>query len=53
MGSRWLVAGFGVGTTTVYRYFTEAVGLLAFLAPGRIDAVRVGEGEPDPCDATP
>ncbi|MFE3497819.1 transposase family protein [Streptomyces sp. NPDC059175] len=35
-----LAAGFGIGTTTVYRYVTEAVGLLADLAPTLADAVR-------------
>lgn len=35
-----LAAGFGVGTTTAYRYVTEAVELLAALAPSLADAVR-------------
>lgn len=35
-----LAAGFGVGTTTAYRYITEAVGLLATLAPTLADVVR-------------
>ncbi|MEU0401642.1 transposase family protein [Streptomyces sp. NPDC006197] len=35
-----LAAGFGIGTTTAYRYVTEAVELLAALAPGLTDAVR-------------
>ncbi len=35
-----LAAGFGVGTTTAYRYVTEAVELLATLAPSLADAVR-------------
>lgn len=35
-----LVAGFGIGTTTVYRYVTEAVELLAALAPTLAEAVR-------------
>ncbi len=35
-----LAAGFGVGTTTAYRYVTEAVELLAGLAPSLADAVR-------------
>ncbi|WP_053663599.1 IS5 family transposase [Streptomyces sp. MMG1121] len=35
-----LAAGFGVGTTTAYRYVTEAVELLAVLAPSLADAVR-------------
>ncbi len=36
-----LAAGFGIGTTTAYRYITEAVDLLAALAPSLADAVRV------------
>jgi hypothetical protein len=35
-----LAAGFGIGTTTAYRYVTEAVDLLAELAPTLADAVR-------------
>jgi hypothetical protein len=35
-----LAAGFGIGTTTAYRYVTEAVDLLAALAPTLADAVR-------------
>lgn len=35
-----LAAGFGVGTTTAYRYITEAVGLLATLPPTLADVVR-------------
>ncbi|WP_033320945.1 IS5 family transposase [Streptomyces yerevanensis] len=35
-----LAAGFGIGTTTVYRYVTEAVELLAALAPTLAEAVR-------------
>ncbi|GAA4785440.1 transposase family protein [Streptomyces sanyensis] len=35
-----LAAGFGIGTTTAYRYVTEAVELLAALAPGLTEAVR-------------
>ncbi|MGI5443410.1 IS5 family transposase [Streptomyces shenzhenensis] len=35
-----LAAGFGVGTTTAYRYVTEAVELLAVHAPSLADAVR-------------
>lgn len=35
-----LAAGFGVGTTTAYRYATEAVELLAGLAPTPADATR-------------
>lgn len=35
-----LAAGFGVGTTTTHRYPTEAVELLAALAPGLAVAVR-------------
>ncbi|MFE5908225.1 IS5 family transposase [Streptomyces wedmorensis] len=35
-----LAAGFGIGATTVYRYITEAVELLAALAPTLAEAVR-------------
>ncbi|MFJ6900612.1 IS5 family transposase [Streptomyces hokutonensis] len=35
-----LAAGFGVGTTTVYRYVTEAAELLAVLAPTLAEAVK-------------
>jgi hypothetical protein len=35
-----LAVGFGVGTTTAYRYVTEAVDLLAALAPTLADAIR-------------
>ncbi|MFJ2555732.1 MULTISPECIES: transposase family protein [unclassified Streptomyces] len=35
-----LAAGSGVGTTTAYRYVTEAVQLLAALAPSLADMVR-------------
>ncbi len=35
-----LAAGFGVGTTTAYRYVTEAVEFLGTLAPSLADAVR-------------
>jgi DDE superfamily endonuclease len=35
-----LAAGFGVGTTTAYRYVTEAVDLLAALAPTLADAMK-------------
>jgi hypothetical protein len=35
-----LAAGFGIGTTTVYRYVTEAVELLAALAPTLTEAMR-------------
>jgi len=35
-----LAAGFGVGTTTAYRYITEAVDLLAALAPTLAEAAR-------------
>ncbi|WP_338485103.1 transposase family protein [Streptomyces sp. SCSIO 75703] len=35
-----LAAGFGVGTTTAHRYVTEAVDLLAALAPSLADTVR-------------
>ncbi|MFE9969634.1 transposase family protein [Streptomyces hirsutus] len=35
-----LAAGFGVGTTTAYRYIAEAVDLLAALAPTLAEAAR-------------
>ncbi|WP_240139981.1 IS5 family transposase [Streptomyces sp. MUM 178J] len=35
-----LAAGFGIGTTTAYRYITEAVELLAALAPALAEAAR-------------
>ncbi|PJE97175.1 IS5/IS1182 family transposase [Streptomyces carminius] len=35
-----LAAGFGIGTTTTYRYVTEAVELLAALAPTLTEAAR-------------
>jgi hypothetical protein len=35
-----LAAGFGIGVSTVYRYVTEAVEMLAALAPGLAEAVR-------------
>ncbi|WP_406464431.1 IS5 family transposase [Streptomyces sp. NBC_01622] len=35
-----LAAGFGIGTTTAYRYITEAVDLLACLAPTLAEAAR-------------
>jgi hypothetical protein len=35
-----LAAGFGIGTTTAYRYITEAVELLAALAPTLAEAAR-------------
>ncbi len=35
-----LAAGFGIGIATAYRYITEAVDLLADLAPTLAEAVR-------------
>jgi hypothetical protein len=35
-----LAVGFGIGTSTVYRYVAEAVDLLAALAPTLEEAVR-------------
>src|SRR3954468_5783317 len=40
-----LAAGFGIGTTTAYRYITEAVDLLAALAPTLEQAVREASGK--------
>lgn len=35
-----LAAGFGIGTTTAYRYIAEAVDMLAALAPSLAEAAR-------------
>ncbi|MFJ1973988.1 transposase family protein [Streptomyces sp. NPDC087903] len=35
-----LAAGFGIGTTTAYRYITEAVEVLDALAPTPVEAIR-------------
>lgn len=40
-----LAAGFGIGTTTAYRYITEAVDVLAALAPTLADAVRAASAK--------
>lgn len=40
-----LAAGFDIGTTTAYRYVTEAVELLAALAPGLTDVVRTASAK--------
>ncbi|MGW2684592.1 IS5 family transposase [Streptomyces sp. NPDC001414] len=40
-----LAAGFGIGTTTAYRYITEAVKLLAALAPTLTEAVRAASAK--------
>jgi hypothetical protein len=40
-----LAVGFGVGTTTVYRYLREALELLAALAPTLADAIDVARGK--------
>jgi hypothetical protein len=40
-----LAAGFGIGTTTAYRYVTEAVELLAALAPSLADALRTASAK--------
>ena len=40
-----LAAGFGISTTTAYRYVTEAVDLLAALTPGLTDAVRTASAK--------
>ena len=45
-----LAAGFGVGTTTAWRYVTETVGLLAVRSPKLRGALRGGaEGGPRLC----
>ncbi|GAU71488.1 two-component response regulator [Streptomyces sp. NBRC 110611] len=43
-----LASGFGVGTTTAYRYVTETVELLATLAPGPADAMRTASAKAYP-----
>ncbi|WP_373305334.1 transposase family protein, partial [Streptomyces roseolus] len=40
-----LVAGFGIGTTTACHYITEAVDVLAALAPSLVDAVRAASAK--------
>lgn len=40
-----LAAGFGVGTTTAYRYIAEAVDVLAALAPTLAESVRTASGK--------
>ncbi|WP_409470761.1 IS5 family transposase [Streptomyces sp. HC307] len=40
-----LAAGFGIGTTTAYRYVTEAVEILAALAPTLAEAVRTASSK--------
>lgn len=40
-----LAAGFGDGTTTAYRYITEAVNLLAALAPTLTEAARAASAK--------
>ncbi|RBM24421.1 transposase family protein [Streptomyces sp. PT12] len=40
-----LAAGFGIGTTTAYRYITEAVDLLSSLAPPLAEAARTASGK--------
>lgn len=40
-----LAAGFGIGITTAYRYITEAVEVLATLAPGLAEAVRTASSK--------
>lgn len=40
-----LAAGFNIGTTTAHRYVTEAVELLAALAPSLADAVRIASAK--------
>ena len=36
-----LACGFEIGTSTVYRYLREAIGLLAAMAPTLADAIAV------------
>lgn len=40
-----LAAGFGIGTTTAYRYITEAVEVLAALAPTLVEAIRTASSK--------
>ncbi|MDT9682287.1 transposase family protein [Streptomyces sp. TRM76323] len=40
-----LAAGFGIGTTTAYRYITEAVEVLTALAPSLAEAVRTASAK--------
>jgi hypothetical protein len=40
-----LAAGFGIGTTTAYQYITEAVEVLAALAPTLAEAVRTASSK--------
>src|SRR4051812_49884341 len=40
-----LAAGFGIGTTTVFRYLREALEVLAALAPSLQHAMRVAAGK--------
>lgn len=40
-----LAGGFGIGTTTVYRYLSEALELLAALAPTLAEAIEVARGK--------
>ena len=40
-----LACGFGVGTSTVYRYLREGIGLLAALAPTLAQAIEVAAGK--------
>src|SRR4051794_24104441 len=40
-----LACGFRIGTSTVYRYLREAIGLLAALAPALDQAIAVAAGK--------
>ena len=40
-----LACGFGIGTSTVYRYLREAIGLLAAMAPTVDQAIAVARGK--------
>ncbi len=40
-----LAVGFGIGTTTVYRYLREALDLLAAMAPSLAQAIEVARGK--------
>lgn len=40
-----LAAGFGVGTTTAYRYIAEAIDVLAALAPTLAEAIKTASAK--------
>ena len=40
-----LACGFGIGTSTVYRYLREALELLAAMAPTLAEAIKVARSK--------